>query len=33
MLKGPDVEPAPPQIVVIPDWFDELRERLRQAAK
>jgi serine/threonine-protein kinase len=33
MLKGPDVEPAPLQIVVIPDWFDELRERLRRPSK
>jgi hypothetical protein len=33
MLKGPDAEPAPPQIVVIPDWFDELRERLRRPSK
>jgi Tol biopolymer transport system component len=33
MLKGPDIEPAPLQIVVIPDWFDELRERLRRPSR
>ncbi len=33
MIKGLDREAAPLQLVLVPDWFDELKARLRQAGE